>query len=86
MKLNEAVTLAKEQLHSILNLEVANVIAVSKRDDGWNVMIDLIERRAVPDTMDIMGTYEVILDDDGDMVKYERKTQHKRMDLAEIVE
>jgi hypothetical protein len=73
-------------LHSILNLEVANVIAVSKIEDGWNVKIDLIERRAIPDTMDIMGTYEVILDDDGGIIKYERKNQHKRMDLEQTVE
>jgi hypothetical protein len=86
MRLNEAIASAKEQLHSILNLDIANVIAVSKLDDGWNVKIDLIERRAIPDTMDIMGTYEVILDNFGSIVKYERKNQHKRMDLEEIVE
>jgi len=45
MRLNEVINAAKEQLHSILALDVANVIAASKTNDGWNVKIDLIERK-----------------------------------------
>jgi hypothetical protein len=86
MRLSEAIISAREQLYSILNLEIANVISVSKLDDGWDVKIDLIERKAIPDTMDIMGTYDVILDDLGNIIKYERENQHRRMDLVETVE
>lgn len=84
--MNEVIITAKEQLQSILSLDVANVVAASKTDNGWDVKIDLIERKAVPDTQDILGTYDVILDEEGNIVSYERKKIRHRMDLEESVE
>lgn len=86
MRLNEAISAAKEQLQSILHLEITNVIAASKKDDGWHVTIELVERKAVPDTQDLLGTYDVLLDDTGDVMSYDRKKLHRRMDLEETVE
>lgn len=86
MSLRKSIDIAKEQLQSVLNLEVSSVIAASKREDGWQLTIELIERKAIPDTQDILGSYEVILDNEGDMVSYERKRTRKRMDLEESVE
>jgi len=86
MRLNEVINAAKEQLQSILTLDVANVIAASKTDDGWDVKIDLVERKAVPDTQDLLGTYDIILDEEGNIVSYERKKIRKRMDLEESIE
>jgi len=81
--LNEVINAAKDQLQSILILDVANVVAASKTDDGWNVKIELVERKAIPDTQDLLGTYDVILDEEGNIVSYERKMVRKRMDLVE---
>jgi hypothetical protein len=83
MRLNEVINAAKDQLQSILTLDVANVVAASKTDDGWNVKIELVERKAIPDTQDLLGTYDVILDEEGNIVSYERKMVRKRMDLVE---
>jgi hypothetical protein len=85
MRLNEVINAAKDQLQSILTLDVANVIAASKTNDGWDVKIDLVERKAIPDTQDLLGTYDVILDDEGNIVSYERKRVRKRIDL-EVIE
>ena len=85
MRLNEVINAAKDQLQSILTLDVANVVAASKTDDGWNVKIELVERKAIPDTQDLLGTYDVILDDEGNIVSYERKRVRKRIDL-EVIE
>lgn len=81
--MNEVINAAKDQLQSILILDVANVVAASKTDDGWNVKIELVERKAIPDTQDLLGTYDVILDEEGNIVSYERKMVRKRMDLVE---
>lgn len=86
MQLSEAIVKAKEQLQSILNLEVSSVIGASKREDGWQVMIELIERKAVPDTQDLLGVYEVLVNDKGSMINYERKRLRRRIDLEEAVE
>ena len=86
MRLNEVINAAKDQLQSILTLDVANVIAASKTNDGWDVKIDLVERKAIPDTQDLLGTYDVILDEEGNIVSYERKRIRKRMDLEVTIE
>jgi hypothetical protein len=61
--LREAINSAVEQLQSLLGLETSSVVAASRRGDGWEVMIELIERKAIPDTQDLLGTYDVLLDE-----------------------
>lgn len=86
MKLKEVIAVAKDQLQWARGMEVSSVIGVSKTTEGWQATIELIERKAIPDTQDILGVYEVLLDSDGDMVSYERKRVRKRMDLEETLE
>ena len=85
MQLRESVTKGKEQLQSVLDLDVSSVIGASRREDGWQLMIEFIERKAIPDTQDLLGTYEVFLNEDGDLTGYERVRVRKRMDLEEVV-
>jgi len=83
--LGDAIHGAMEQLQSLLGLEVSNVIGAARMDDGWQVTVELIERKAVPDTQDLLGVYEIHLDDAGEMTSYERKEIRRRMDLVETV-
>ena len=85
MHLGDAIHGAMDQLHSLIGLEVSSVIGAARTDDGWQVEIELIERKAVPDTQDLLGVYEVCLDDMGGMTSYERKEIRRRMDLMETV-
>lgn len=86
MKLKEVIATAKDQLQWARGMEISSVIGVSKTTEGWQATIELIERKAIPDTQDILGVYEVLLDSDGDMLSYERKRVRKRMDLEETLE
>jgi len=86
MLLRTVVDKAKEQLQSLLGLEFSTVAAASKREDGWQVTMELIERKAIPDTQDLLGIYEVLLNDKGEMTGYERRGIRRRMDLEESVE
>ena len=86
MELKEAVDRAKEALQAMMNLELASVTGVSVSNGGWRVVIEMIERKAIPDTQDILGIYEVHLDDGGHVTGYERTRIRRRMDLEEVVE
>lgn len=83
--LSEVMQRATEGL-SVLKRKVSGVTAVSKADNGWRVMVELVERTAVPDTMDLLGLYEVLLDAEGEVVSYERTRVRRRCDLEERVE
>lgn len=82
MELKEIMERAKKELQSVTNLEISSVVGASRiEDDGWQVTIELIERKAIPDAADLLGLYEVRLDDDGHMVNFERKKVRHRMDV-----
>jgi len=86
MELREVVDRAKEALHGVMALECSSVSEASKTESGWRVTIELIERKGIPDTQDLLGVYEVTLDENGHMTGYGRKRIRRRMDLEEVVE
>ncbi|WP_303651779.1 gas vesicle protein GvpO, halophile-type [Halomarina litorea] len=49
-------------------------------DDGWRAVVEVVERSAVPDTEDILGRYEVYLDDGGNFQRYGRLDRYRRAD------
>ncbi len=48
--------------------------------DGWRASVEVIERRAVPDSSDILGEYHVDLDGDGTVTGYRRVRRFRRGD------
>lgn len=84
MKVKEAISRAKEELQTVTNLEISNVIGISRNEEGWRVNVELIERKAIPNSHDLLGVYEVLLDEEGSIVRYERKRVRRRTDLEEF--
>jgi hypothetical protein len=56
------------------------VTSLFRRDGGWTVCIEEIERKGIPDTMDILGLYEINLNNEGDLLSADRKKLRKRGD------
>jgi len=50
------------------------------------VTIELVERKAIPDSMDLLGIYEVITDEDGGVVTFKRVSMRKRGDVFSATE
>lgn len=83
MHLTEVVVGARDQLAQLTGLKVERVIGAGKTERGWQVVLEVLERKAVPDLMDIIGRYEVELGADGGFLGYERKSLRKRGDTRE---
>lgn len=58
------------------------VTEVSATQDGWRAIVEVVERRAVPDTQDVIGRYEIELDEDGVVQGYRRLDRYRRGDTA----
>lgn len=56
------------------------VVEVGKTEDGWRAVVEVIERRSVPDTQDILGRYELMLDDAETVTGYRRVGRSRRAD------
>ena len=86
MELVEIVNRAKEQLTALHPLPVSGVIGAAKKEDGLHITVELVERKGIPDTQDLLGVYEAVLDDRGSMISYHRKKVRRRMDMEEEAE
>lgn len=75
---------AKETLGKLLakGKQVTDVVSVEKAGKEWHVMLEVLERKAVPDIQDILGKYELKLDGDGVLLGYKRVELRRRGDLG----
>jgi hypothetical protein len=62
---------AKRELADITGLEAEAVTSVARAEDGtWRVTVELLELERVPNTDDMLGSYEAELDSDGRLLGY----------------
>ena len=83
MNVDEVTKKAQEDFARLSKIPVDGVIGLSKTDEGWVVSLEALERRAIPDTMDVLGLYEIRLDDEGNLLGYDRKKLRKRGETEE---
>ncbi len=72
---------AKGIIEELLDKKAESVISVKKEENEWKVLIEVLERRAVPDSQDLLGRYELKLDENKELLGYERVVLRKRTDL-----
>ena len=73
MELRELVGRAKQQLAELTGLKPVTVSGTFRDEHGWHVSLDMLEMSRIPPATDVLGAYEVLLDDDGNLLKFERK-------------
>ncbi|MDD5014001.1 MAG: gas vesicle protein [Atribacterota bacterium] len=74
---------ARKELSTLTGLATSSTVGVTKNEKGWNISIEMVEKRSIPDQMDILALYEVFLDEDGNLLNFERKSMRRRMDSME---
>lgn len=69
---------------SLLRKKVEGVTGITKEEDEWRALVEVLERKAVPDTQDMLGVYEFSLDDKGDLIGYRRVELRRRSDRSVV--
>jgi hypothetical protein len=69
---------AKEQMSGITGKKADTISGLTKDEQGWHVSVDLVEMRRIPESSDMLATYEVLLDTDGQMLTYKRTRRYLR--------
>ncbi len=59
------------------------IIEITDDGDGWEVVVEMVERSAIPDTQDILGQYEISLSESGDVSGYRLRERYRRGDSQE---
>jgi len=76
---------AVAQLAELTGQKVEGLSGVHRDDDnGWVVNAEVLELRRIPETNDVLATYEVTLDDDGSLTGYRRVRRYTRSQTEEF--
>ena len=80
--MKEMIESVKRDVNVLTGLKVNAVTGTTKDEETgfWNVEVELLERTGIPDTMDMLGIYEVSVDENGDVLEFVRKGLRKRGD------
>jgi hypothetical protein len=77
-----AVDRAKAHLLELTGQEPEAVSSLSRSREGWRVTLEVVELERIPRTTDILGTYVVELDDDGELMSYVRTQRYYRNEVG----
>jgi hypothetical protein len=77
-----AVEYAKAQLLDLTGQPCESVSSLSRTRDGWRVALEVVELERIPRTTDILASYVVELDDEGELMGYERVHRYYRNEVS----
>ncbi len=73
---NQSVAIAK----NLIRKEPETVTSVEEVEGEWRVTVEALERKAVPDSQDLLGRYEIRLNKNGELIGWTQKILRKRCD------
>lgn len=73
---------AKKELADLTGFKSPSAIGFKKEGNELIATIEVIEKASIPDGMDVLGTYEVRVDEGGKIISYERTDLRKRVDTT----
>ncbi|MFH1565251.1 MAG: gas vesicle protein GvpO [bacterium] len=82
MQPKEIIEKAKKQLADLTGFTSPAGIGLKKEKEEWVITIEIVEKKSIPDQMDILGTYDVYMNSEGDLSRYERRGLRKRVDVG----
>ena len=83
LRITELAERARLQLAEVTSFKPVAVVGSYKDAEGWHVSVDMLEMARLPESTDVLGTYLVLLDEEGNMVKFEKKRTRLRSESYE---
>ena len=78
MGIKDVVQIAKAGLVELTGFNSPNTIGVNKEDDIWHITIEITEKASEATNLDLLGIYDVRIDDSEKILGYERIRMRKR--------
>jgi len=74
--------LSMSALKELINKPVEQVVSIAKDGQGWKTVVEALERRAVPNSQDLLGRYEMKFTGGGQLLNYRQIILRHRTDLV----
>jgi len=78
--IEKIIDLALNIAKKYISKEPETVVGVEEKEGEWKVMVEALERKAVPDTQDLLGRYEIRLSKNGELIGWTQKMVRRRAD------
>lgn len=69
---------ARKILQQLRGVDPESVSSLRRTESGWRVGLEVVELRRIPESTDVLASYEVELDADGALVRFERGRRYHR--------
>ena len=69
---------AREAVLDLTGKRAEAVTGLDRSDDGWTVEVEVLELARIPSTTDVLATYQVTMDDDGELQGCRRVRRYLR--------
>ncbi|MFL5941361.1 MAG: gas vesicle protein GvpO [Gaiellaceae bacterium] len=69
---------AREQLQDLLERPVESVSSLERTHDGWVAQLEVVELKRVPESTDVLASYELELDDELNLRRYQQARRYTR--------
>jgi hypothetical protein len=74
---------AIKQVHELIGKPIESVTGMEKNGSDWTVTLEVLELSRIPNTTDVLGSYEVTLDRNGDLTGIHRTRRYPRAEARE---
>ncbi|QLG28557.1 gas vesicle protein [Halorarum halophilum] len=75
-------TLAESVTSDVVGAPLDRIIEIERQDaegeGGWLVVVEALERKAIPDTEDLLGRYAIQFEEDGTVAGYRLRERYRR--------
>jgi hypothetical protein len=75
---------AMDTLADLVGCPAEGITGIRRNDDGWVVEVEVLEVERVPETSDVLASYEVEIDDDGEIVEFRRLRRYLRTETEGV--
>jgi hypothetical protein len=74
---------ARRQAQEVLGLEPESVSGFERKNDEWTVTVEVVEMRRIPESTDVLASYDVTLDEDGNLIGATQRRRYRRSQAEE---
>jgi hypothetical protein len=69
---------AMRTLAELVGCPAEGITGIRRNDDGWVIEVEVLEVERVPETSDVLASYEVEVDEDGEILEFRRVRRYLR--------
>lgn len=66
------------EITALVGCPAEGITGARRNDDGWALTVEVLEMARVPETADVLATYEVETDAQGSVLGYQRMRRYLR--------